>query len=259
MKKKMTFAIIGGFCMIVLGTAFLCNEIYLGDYNTQAFSDELLAENGNSLYSNTEAETIDTNNATSHSNIVNIDVQYISQYPELPTGCEITSLTMVMNYYGFKVSKTQMASNYLEKENNGDFREVFVGDPFSVHGYGCYAKPIVNAANKYFTGNHLNAKAIDISGSDFDVLLAHIRAGVPVLVWNTMEMKPAYVSAHWMTDTGMVEWIAPEHCVVLIGYNEEEGTVRIADPMAGIVDRNMQTFRQRYYDMSAQAVYISVK
>ncbi|MEN2465771.1 C39 family peptidase [Ornithinibacillus sp. JPR2-1] len=31
------------------------------------------------------------------------------QKPELPNGCEITSLTSVLNYYDYQVSKTNMA------------------------------------------------------------------------------------------------------------------------------------------------------
>lgn len=38
------------------------------------------------------------------------DFPYTLQTPELPTGCEITALTMVLNYYGFSVDKTTMAT-----------------------------------------------------------------------------------------------------------------------------------------------------
>lgn len=37
----------------------------------------------------------------------------LNQNPELPTGCEITSLTSVLNYYGCNVDKTTMADVYL--------------------------------------------------------------------------------------------------------------------------------------------------
>ena len=33
------------------------------------------------------------------------DFEIIYQEPELPTGCEITALTMVLHYYGFDVDK----------------------------------------------------------------------------------------------------------------------------------------------------------
>ena len=41
------------------------------------------------------------------------DFPIIYQMPELPTGCEITALTMAVNYYGYPADKTVMASEYL--------------------------------------------------------------------------------------------------------------------------------------------------
>ena len=35
----------------------------------------------------------------------------LNQLPELPTGCEVTSLTMVLNYLGYDADKTDIAAN----------------------------------------------------------------------------------------------------------------------------------------------------
>lgn len=43
--------------------------------------------------------------------IENFDI--ILQLPELPTGCEITSMTMALNYYGLNADKVTMATKYL--------------------------------------------------------------------------------------------------------------------------------------------------
>ena len=43
------------------------------------------------------------------------DFEIIEQYPELPTGCEITAMTMVLNYYGYNVDKVTMALDYMPK------------------------------------------------------------------------------------------------------------------------------------------------
>ena len=37
----------------------------------------------------------------------------INQMPELPTGCEITAMTMALNYYGYQADKVEMATQYL--------------------------------------------------------------------------------------------------------------------------------------------------
>lgn len=41
------------------------------------------------------------------------DFPILWQMPELPTGCEITALTMTLQYYGFDVDKVTMAEEYL--------------------------------------------------------------------------------------------------------------------------------------------------
>ena len=51
------------------------------------------------------------------------DFPALIQTPELPTGCEITALTMMLNYYGFPAGKTMMAETYLPKQ---EFR-IFTG------------------------------------------------------------------------------------------------------------------------------------
>ena len=75
----------------------------------------------------------------------------LNQLPELPTGCEVTSLTMVLNYLGYDADKTDIAANYLEK---GDYPDAnpnttFVGTPFDKASYGCFAPVITDCANLY--------------------------------------------------------------------------------------------------------------
>lgn len=88
--------------------------------------------------------------------IQNFDIIY--QEPELPTGCEVTALTMAMNYSGCNVDKYTMATEYLpctpydiEYGEDGNLygsspEQYFIGDPTSVYGYVCGTTPIVTAA-----------------------------------------------------------------------------------------------------------------
>ena len=102
------------------------------------------------------------------------DFDIIEQYPELPTGCEITAMTMVLNYYGYQVNKVTMALDYMPKvqaefyrSEDGrlmgpDLENFFVGDPTEETGYICGTGAIVTAANRYLAdvGSDLTAAAI---------------------------------------------------------------------------------------------------
>ncbi len=194
---------------------------------------------------------------------VKLDVKYVPQNPELPTGCEITSLTTVLNYYGYNVSKTEMSDNYLEKTIGkiGNFWEVFVGDPRK-NGFGCYAKPIVNAANKYLATQNSMFKAVEYSGTEFEDLLAIVENGRPVIIWSTMYGKSAkdllkpYTTVKWNIDGKNIQWIAPEHCMVLIGYDIDRHVAIMSDPQRGIVEYNLDTVKSRYISLHSQCVVL---
>lgn len=183
--------------------------------------------------------------------------KWVNQYPELPTGCEITALTSVLNYYGYNVKKETMADDYLKK-GSGSFYEMFLGNPRKKEGsYGCMAQSIADAANLYFKKNSISRKAVNISGSEFDKVLDYVSDGYPVIVWNTINMKPAYESKKLVLGGKTYTWIAPEHCVVVIGFDRDANEVYVADPASGLVTRNLSIFKQRYNSLKKQAVYIT--
>ena len=185
------------------------------------------------------------------------DFEWLSQNPELPTGCEITSLTSVLNYYGINVKKETMADDYLKK-GDGSYYKMFLGNPRDAGSFGCMAQPIVDAANLYFKKNNVSMKASNVSGVTFDKILEYVSQGVPMIVWNTMGMAPAYESQTLTLDGREYTWIAPEHCVVVVGYDLDNNEVYVADPMAGTVTRNLKTFEERYDSLKRQAVYVTI-
>ncbi len=198
-------------------------------------------------------------------------VQNILQNPELPTGCEVTALTILLNHLGYSVDKLTMARNYLPKldfywENGiyygADFRTTFAGNPESEYSYGCYAPCIVTTANSYFSANEFDAAACDITGVDFDSLLTdYIDNDKPVLIWITSSnLHEPYYTSIWTTPDGEeVQWLAYEHCVVLTGYDKDNQLIYTSDPLYGDTAYDYDTIRQRYNEMGQQAVYIIVK
>lgn len=194
---------------------------------------------------------------------VKIPVKYLPQNPELPTGCEITALTTVLNYYGYDITKTDMADKYLEQtiDQLGDFWEVFVGNPRE-NGFGCYAKPIAKAANKYLADNNKAFNAVDYSGAAFEDLLKLVENGQPVIIWSTMygntekTLREPYTTIQWDINGKDLQWIAPEHCMVLIGYDLDRDVAIVSDPQRGIVEYDLDTVKARYIALHSQCVYL---
>ena len=181
----------------------------------------------------------------------------IHQFPELPTGCEVTSLTIVLNYLGFRADKLDLADNYLPKGPIGstDFRKAFVGNPRSSHAYGCYAPVIVNTANSYLKAQKSKLRAMDISGRELTSLTVYTKADIPVMVWGTINCLKPYRGVTWTVDGKKLTWIGQEHCMVLLGI--QNGRVQVADSYSGTIRLyDLTLFRDRYNSLFKQAVLI---
>lgn len=127
----------------------------------------------------------------------------IKQLPELPTGCEVTSLAMALNFYDLNIKHTSLADSFLEKGayRESDYRKVFVGDPRVYRSYGCYAEVIVNTAEKFLkTVPDRSFKVYDLTGCEPDRLYSYIDMGYPVIVWATSKMMPTTREPHGRTD-----------------------------------------------------------
>lgn len=182
----------------------------------------------------------------------------ISQLPELPTGCEVTSLTMLLNYLGFDADKLDLADNYLTKGEYGvtDPRKAFVGDPRNEeNSRGCYAPVLTEAANKYLADKGSGKTAQDISGRELESLFPYIDKGIPVIVWGIMDCLQSEVVSIGEADGQPINWVRPEHCMVLIGYDDNQ--IIEADPYHGTaITYNKEQFRTGYNDLFKQAVII---
>lgn len=202
------------------------------------------------------------------SNSVYIDMANILQNPELPVGCEITALTILLNYYGFNAEKTDMAKNYLPtswgnpktvdgKLYKDSFYDYFIGDPFS-RGYGCFSPAIERAASSYISSHGGGYTVKNISGCHPDTLYEYLIAGTPVLCWATDGMiEPEYYETWYDNATGeQLDWYLNEHCFVLAGFNIANFTVTLNDPMKGIIDYNIDKFEVRFKQMHSQAIVL---
>ncbi|HLQ40356.1 MAG TPA: C39 family peptidase [Tetragenococcus sp.] len=127
--------------------------------------------------------------------MVKIAVALIRQMPEMPTGCEIAALTMILQTAGSSIDKITLAHEL--PYHDSDPNQGFVGDPFSQTGYSIYPPALTATIEKYI-GN-----SIILSGETIDVLKKHLQQQKhPILVW----LGPIY---------GFTI-----HALVLTGYDE---------------------------------------
>jgi len=188
-----------------------------------------------------------------------LPVANVFQLPELPTGCEITSLTIVLNYLGYPVDKEYMASDYLEKSDPfvGSFNDFFIGSPWDEFAWGCYAPVITNSANHFLKDQGSKLIAYNLSGSSMDAICSQVESGNPVIVWTSQFLDIETTAYPIELENGDTDyWYSNEHCVVIVGYDLDKGTLTVCDPLEGVVERDLNTFAARYLEFQQMAVVI---
>ncbi len=187
-----------------------------------------------------------------------IPVPIISQFPQLPTGCEATALTMILQWGGISVKKQDVANrlpkgivpNFTKKPPKGaNPNHAFVGNPYSRSGFGVFEKPIIKVMNSYVPGSSVN-----LTGSSFTQIEKLVNQGYPVMAWITIGLKPTYVSRVWYDPYGnKVNWLIHEHAVVIVGYTPS--TIIVNDPYTGKRQSyNRDVFIKRWEQMGKRAV-----
>ncbi|MCM1220947.1 MAG: C39 family peptidase [Lachnospiraceae bacterium] len=190
---------------------------------------------------------------------IQLNVEPILQYPELPTGCEVTALATVLNFYGLDVDKVYLANEFLPMGGVGEVgpMDAFIGNPQSPHSYGCYAPVIKTTAEKYLTSLiwlKEDMTVEDITGTPLNELDQYIVDGVPVIIWASMDMAETRRNEGWNINGETVYFMYNEHCLVLIGFTETEYI--FADPLNGIKSYEKGLVNQRYGELGQQAVII---
>lgn len=193
-------------------------------------------------------------------------VPIVKQNPELPNGCEITSLTAILNYYGIDIDKMTLTNEYLPTApvtNKGnqlygpDPYKAYAGDPTKKSdGYYVFADPIVEVANQVLFEKNSNYKALNLSDVTREEILAYVNSGVPVLTWTTIDWKKPLTNGHWIIEgTNKKHPIFMNlHAVVLTGY--ADGKVTIMNPLSGNETIDEKVFFNTFKALGSHAVVI---
>lgn len=194
-----------------------------------------------------------------------LPVPVVIQNPELPNGCEITSLAEVLQYLGFDVEHTLLAKEYLPCEairyEDGktlvpDPEEAYVGNPATTSGWYCFEEPVIRAADQYLSDQGSVLRAQKVSGADLDALSEYLQNGQPVIVWITQKLADVRRTAFTWTlpDGSETHPYGGLHCVVLSGM--DENTVTFSDPIYGEWTAEKERFYEIYQGMGSRAVVI---
>lgn len=196
---------------------------------------------------------------------VGIPVRTLLQKPELPNGCEITSLTAVLNYNHFIISKTYMSDYYLPKMSfvwkNGrkfgpDPNKAFAGNPRYSSGWFVYETPIVTAANHYLNAVKGQFHGVNMALSSKETIFNQLKKGNPVVIWITLGLQSPHITSGWYLFGTNTYFRAPTnlHCVVLTGFDSKQ--LYVMDPLKGQVTYNPTAFFNSYEALGHHAMVV---
>ncbi len=169
------------------------------------------------------------------------------QYPQLPNGCEVTSLAMLMTAVGHPVSKMTLAhempvdptklvlTSYTTSNGQvvhkvqywGNPNVGFVGSVYQAgYGYGIYNGPMARFLNRLLPG-----RAENLTDQPFSASLRQVAEGIPVEAWTTTTFQPTTDWVTWRSPEGLVHATPWEHAVLIVGY--APGYLYINNPLNG--------------------------
>ena len=222
------------------------NRLDMNDPENQKATDTTLVE-------------VDPGSKKPTSNEAFLTVPVIMQLPELPTGCEAVSVTMLLNYAGVEITKSQVAE---EMPRANDPHLGYLGDPFTYYGGTIYPEPFEGLITGY-VGSYQN-----LTGVSIEKIRALLMDGKPVVAWISEEYGSehrgfdewyelgsffgfsSYHAGQYYTDatTGNRYFLASDskiwrnflHCLCLTGFDET--VIYFNDPLFGERTLDYNTF-----------------
>lgn len=197
-----------------------------------------------------------------------LDVPLIAQNPELPNGCEATSLTMLLQYLGFDADKMDIAYDHMPRGDviwrDGqavapDPETTYIGNPGDRSGYYILVPGLIDTAESYLKDQESTLRAADVSGIDEEGLVELVARRVPVVVWVTKSYEDvAYDDDEWSTvlDSETFHPYHNLHCVLIVGYDED--AFLINDPLEDEVQQvSRDTFMHGFSELGERAMIVS--
>ena len=194
-----------------------------------------------------------------------IEVVKIKQFPELPRGCSIVSLAMLLNHAGITdVDKMRLNEEIYKQDIKYELSqsEIFFADPyygfvgevstFEEAGLGVYFPAVYELASKY-----LGERSLNLSGTDMEDLFYFLDNDYPI--WTMVNAKYVslgdedYITWKIKKDGGreveITKWM---HSVLITGYDDKY--IYINDPLQKQEKIEKEDFIEAYNQMGKQAL-----
>ncbi len=200
--------------------------------------------------------------------MVKLEVPYIDQSVKYPTGCESVSTVMLLQYLGYSLTVDEFIEKYLERrdfeERDGQLYgpspdEYFCGSPYDENSFGCYAPVICRALEKAAGDKY---RIINETGTSMEELLTnYIDKGTPVIFWACINMREPVVGPEWklIDRDETFTWISNEHCMLLVGYDEEGYYFNDPYENNGVVRYDKELVEERHRAQKSMAVGVKEK
>ena len=198
----------------------------------------------------------------------------VSEQSNLKAACETYACTMLLQYYEFDIDEVEFVDNYLVTRPvyygadgnlyGPDMNCAYAGDVYT--GYGINAPGMAKCMNNYIKSTGSKLVAEPLIGVPLEALCEkYIRNDTPVMVWATTFMEEPYIQATWVVDYvdenadheigDTVSWQMHEHCLVLIGFDDEN--YYFCDSVSGEVSAyDKATTEERYEQIGKQAIVL---
>ncbi len=201
---------------------------------------------------------------------IQLEVPYISQKGLLPTGCELVSAKMLLEYYGIEATVNDIIEHtYVTNTTTINGKPygyspytAFIGSPWDESSFGCYPPVIVDMMDQLLPEHK---KAVDLTGMELsEIAEIYLPRNMPVMVWATISMLETFPNIGWylLDEDGeptdeWYDWKANEHCLVLVGYDED--SYYFNDPYGGrgLVSYSRELVETRYEEIGKCAVVVT--
>ena len=187
----------------------------------------------------------------------------IFQNPEFLNGCEITSLTMLLQMYGYTPSVALLYDQYLAKGEvtlqdgvlyGPDPEVAYAGDARSEdRGWYCYEMPLAEAGNGYLVSLGEAQRLTGVQGITIQQLDEQLHNG-PVVCWVTIGYEtPMYSTLVYNTGMTTFQPFTNLHCIVV-----KEKTMQgyaVLDPLRGSYSVEETIFQNSFVSVGSRVVY----